>query len=435
MTEQVSGQIELSGKELKNLEKKSDSIADLRNDIEDNLNKSTSVLVKIILGGAISLRASDIHLEPEEKNVRIRFRIDGDLQDVIFIPKAVYSSLLSRIKLLSKMKLNIFQKPQDGRFSIIIVDGEENDIEVRTSVLPTEYGESFVIRILNPKNLINLEDLGLRLDLLDLFQKEIKKPNGMILVTGPTGSGKTTTLYSFLKKIQKPDIKIITIEDPIEYRLDGITQTQVDPERGYNFANGLRSIVRQDPDVILVGEIRDPDTAKIAIQAALTGHLVLSTLHTNDAAGTVARLVSLGAKTSNIGPAINIVIAQRLIRKVCPKCSKLRKISETELKKLKRDLKNIPSKIKIPKINKGTLIPQTVGCKYCNFTGYHGRVGIFEAIPIDEEMEEFITKQSSIAEIRDLAIKKGMVTMHQDGLIKVLEKVTTIEEVERITGQ
>ena len=435
MTEEVSGQIELSSQELKSLEKKFDNIVDLKENINENLDSSTSILVKTILIGAINLRASDIHFEPEENKVRIRFRIDGDLQDVILIPKPVYTPLLSRIKLLSKMKLNIFKRPQDGRFTIVIADDERNDIEVRTSILPTEYGESLVIRILNPKNLINLEDLGLRPDLFDLFQKEIQKPNGMILVTGPTGSGKTTTLYSFLKKIQKPDIKIITIEDPIEYRLDGITQTQVDPDRGYNFANGLRSIVRQDPDVILVGEIRDPDTAKIAIQAALTGHLVLSTLHTNDAAGTIARLVSLGAKTSNIGPAVNIVIAQRLVRKVCPKCSKLKKISATELEKIKKSLNNIPKTIKIPKINSETLIPQKVGCKYCNFTGYRGRVGIFEAIPIDEEMEEFITKQSSIAEIKNLAIKKGMVTMHQDGLIKVLEKVTTIEEVERITGE
>lgn len=435
MTEEVSGQIELSSQELKSLEKKFDNIVDLKENINENLDSSTSILVKTILIGAINLRASDIHFEPEESKVRIRFRIDGDLQDVILIPKPVYTPLLSRIKLLSKMKLNIFKRPQDGRFTIVIADDERNDIEVRTSILPTEYGESLVIRILNPKNLINLEDLGLRPDLFDLFQKEIQKPNGMILVTGPTGSGKTTTLYSFLKKIQKPDIKIITIEDPIEYRLDGITQTQVDPDRGYNFANGLRSIVRQDPDVILVGEIRDPDTAKIAIQAALTGHLVLSTLHTNDAAGTIARLVSLGAKTSNIGPAVNIVIAQRLVRKVCPKCSKLKKISATELEKIKKSLNNIPKTIKIPKINSETLIPQKVGCKYCNFTGYRGRVGIFEAIPIDEEMEEFITKQSSIAEIKNLAIKKGMVTMHQDGLIKVLEKVTTIEEVERITGE
>ena len=435
MIKKVSGQIELSSKELKELEKKSDSILDLKKNIENNLDNSTSTLVKIILSGAINLRASDIHLEPEENKVRIRFRIDGDLQDIMSIPKEVYTSLLSRVKLLSKMKLNISERPQDGRFSIIILGNEKNDIEVRTSILPTEYGESFVIRILNPKNLINLEELGLRPDLLDLFQKEIKKPNGMILVTGPTGSGKTTTLYSFLKKIQKPDIKIITIEDPIEYRLEGITQTQVDPGRGYNFANGLRSIVRQDPDVILVGEIRDQNTAKIAIQAALTGHLVLSTLHTNDAAGTIARLVSLGAQTSNIGPAVNIVIAQRLVREVCPKCSKLRKISEIELKKLEKNLKGLPHDIKIPKINKDTLVPQTVGCKYCNVTGYRGRVGIFEAIPIDEEMEEFIAKQSSIASIRDLAIKKGMVTMHQDGFIKVLEKVTTIQEVERITGQ
>ena len=253
---------------------------------------------------------------------------------------------------MSKLKLNITDKPQDGRFSI---ESGGQLIEIRTSSLPAEYGESIVMRVLNPKNLIALDDLGLRKDLLKTFEKEIKKPNGMIIVTGPTGSGKTTTLYAFLKKIQNPEIKIITIEDPIEYHLKGVSQTQVSPEKGYTFAEGLKSIVRQDPDVILVGEIRDLETAKIALQAALTGHLVLSTLHTNDAAGTIPRLVDLGANASSVAPALKMAVAQRLVRKVCKKCSTLSKPTEKELSEIKKGLKSLPSAIKIPDLDKAQI--------------------------------------------------------------------------------
>jgi type II secretory ATPase GspE/PulE/Tfp pilus assembly ATPase PilB-like protein len=279
-----------------------------------------------------------------------------------------------------------------------------------------------------------MEALGLREDLLNIFKKEIKKPNGMIIVTGPTGSGKTTTLYAFLRKIAKPEIKIITIEDPIEYHLKGISQTQVDPKKGYDFASGLKSIMRQDPDVILVGEIRDLETASIALQAALTGHLVFTTLHTNDAAGTVARLQALGEKPVNIAPAINMAIAQRLVRKVCQKCVKFEKVSKESLEKIKKGLSSLKS-FKIPKITPETKIPKIVGCQDCNFTGYRGRIGIFEAFLVDDEIEKFILTSPSIADLREKVIKKGMITMYQDGLIKVLEGVTTIEEVERVTGE
>ncbi|GAI19677.1 unnamed protein product, partial [marine sediment metagenome] len=253
--------------------------------------------------------------------------------------------------------------------------------------------------------------------------------------TGPTGSGKTTTLYAFLKKIQKPEIKIITIEDPIEYHLKGVSQTQVNPLKGYDFASGLQSIMRQDPDVILVGEIRDSKTSKIALQAALTGHLVFTTLHTNDAAGTITRLTSLGGDLKNIGPAINLAIAQRLVRKICKKCSRPKTVSPAVLNKMKTALKGLPKRVKIPKLKKGLKISQAKGCKYCNFTGYRERIGIFEAILIDEEMEKFILKNPSIASFRKLAIKKGMVTILQDGTIKALQGLTTIEEVERVTGE
>jgi len=271
--------------------------------------------------------------------------------------------------------------------------------------------------------------------LLKIFGREIKKPNGMIIVTGPTGSGKTTTLYAFLKKIQKPEIKIITIEDPIEYHLKGISQTQVAPEKGYDFASGLKSIMRQDPDVILVGEIRDLETTNIALQASLTGHLVLSTLHTNDAAGTVARLLDLGASAASIAPAINMAVAQRLVRIVCKKCTKLLPIDSATLQKMKKALRNLPKEVKVLSLTEKLKILKTKGCQFCNFTGYQGRVGIFESFLIDEEMEKFVLTMPSIPALRERAVKKGMITMYQDGLIKALKAITTIEEVERVTGE
>jgi type II secretory ATPase GspE/PulE/Tfp pilus assembly ATPase PilB-like protein len=289
------------------------------------------------------------------------------------------------------------------------------------------------MRILNPLSVVTLVDLGLRPDLLETFRKEIQKPNGMIICTGPTGSGKTTTLYAFLREILNPEIKIITIEDPIEYHLEGISQTQVEKAKGYDFANGLRAIVRQDPDVILVGEIRDLETTQIALQAALTGHLVLSTVHTNDAAGTITRLQALGEKPVNIAPAINIAIAQRLIRKVCQKCRGFKEASAEELEKIKKTLKNLPKNVKIPELKKGIKIPVAKGCKECDSTGYKKRVGIFEVFPIDDEMEKLILQSPSIAQVRELAVKKGMVLMKQDGYIKVLEGTTTLEEVDRVT--
>jgi len=387
---------------------------------------ATEVL-EIILGGAIGIGASDMHIEPEKEQVKLRVRFDGILQDVLLLSKNIYENILSRIKLLSGIKFNITDRPQDGRFSVAIGASE---IEIRVSSLPSEYGETIVLRILNPKSLVSLRELGLREDLLVLFQREIKKPNGMIIVTGPTGSGKTTTLYAFLKEIQKPEIKIITIEDPIEYHLAGISQTQVAQEKGYDFASGLRSIVRQDPDVILVGEVRDLETADIGLQAALTGHLVLTTLHTNDAAGTVARLVNLGVKPADIGPALNVAIAQRLVRKVCQKCAKFEKPSLGESNKIKKELRGVSKKN-----TKNIKIPRAAGCQYCNSTGYKGRVGLFEAFLIDDEMEKFILKNPSIAELKEKAIKNGMLTMKQDGFVKILEGITTIEEVERVTGE
>jgi len=432
VSKKIVGEVKILPETLFKIQKKIKNISDFKEVIKASLEKEVTEVLEILLGGAINLDASDIHIEPREEESKIRVRIDGILQDVLVFNRGIYERILSRIKLLSGMKLNITDRPQDGRFSILT---EKMAIEIRASSLPAEYGESIVLRILNPKSLIEIEALGLRKDLLEIFKKEIKRPNGMIIVTGPTGCGKTTTLYAILTRIQSPEIKIITIEDPIEYHLKGISQTQVDPKAGYDFANGLKSIMRQDPDVILVGEIRDLETVETALQAALTGHLVLTTLHTNDAAGTVARLTSLGAKPSNIGPAINVAIAQRLVRKVCQKCAQFKTISSQDFKKLKKTLTRVPKTLKIPKLSQKTKIRQAKGCKYCNFTGYRGRAGIFETFLVDDEMEKFILTNPSIAALREKAIKKGMITMKQDGLIKALEGVTTIEEVERVVGE
>lgn len=367
------------------------NITDFTKKIEEHVAGTTTDLLDIVMSGAIAMQASDIHFEPQEEQVRLRVRVDGLLQDAFTFEKEAYHHLLSRLKILSKIKLNITDKAQDGRFSI---EGDGSLIEIRTSSLPSEYGESVVMRILNPKNLKALDTLGLRKDLYDIFVEEIKKPNGMIVVTGPTGAGKTTTLYAFLLKIQNPEIKIITIEDPIEYHIKGISQTQAEPEKGYGFAEGLRSIVRQDPDVILVGEIRDLETAKIALQASLTGHLVLTTLHTNDAAGTIPRLIDLGADAASVASALRMVVAQRLVRKICQDCS-------------------------------------GKGCSICNQTGYKGRVGLYEVFLVDEEMQKLILTNPPVSAIKKLAIKKGMITIWESGLIEVKNGATTLEEVKK----
>ncbi|MBX4200671.1 GspE/PulE family protein [Candidatus Parcubacteria bacterium] len=430
----ILGSVTITDDIIKDIETSVNHIADFEKTIKRHLNENTTNLLDIILFGAVHLEASDVHLEPEEHNVRLRIRIDGILHDAAFFEPAIYHNLLSRLKLESKIKLNITDKPQDGRFTVVIKDLV---IEIRTSSLPAEYGESIVMRILNPKNLIGLESLGLRKDLHEIFLKEIKKPNGMIIITGPTGSGKTTTLYAFLMKVQDPEIKIITIEDPIEYHLEGISQTQVSPEKGYTFSEGLRSIVRQDPDVILVGEVRDLETAKIALQASLTGHLVLSTLHTNDAPGSIPRLVDLGADVASIAPAIKMAIGQRLIRKVCQKCSSLVKLNSTELSEIKEGVKNVPKSVEFPRDFEKVKIAKISekGCEACNFSGYKGRKGLYEVFLVDAEMEKFILTNPPASSVKELAIKKGMVTMFQSGLIEILEGNTTLEEVKKVVGE
>ncbi len=416
-------------------EKDIHTLPDLKKKAEEVAPKDVSILLKAILSGAIILDSSDVHLESTPNGSTLRTRVDGVLQEVTTFDIQRQQRLVSRIKLLSGLKLNVEDKPQDGRFSIVINrEVGDEEIEVRVSTLPTEYGETIVMRLLNPKNLISLEDLGLRKDLYQIFSIQSERPNGMIIVTGPTGSGKTTTLYAFLKKIRSSEIKVITIEDPIEYHLSGISQTQVNPKKGYDFAAGLKSIVRQDPDAILVGEIRDLETASIALQAALTGHLVLSTLHTNDAAGTIARLQALGEKPVNIAPAINVAIAQRLVRKACPKCMEMKPMSDDVYEEMKKELGSLPKNTDMPELKPGMNIAVIKGCEHCNFTGYKGRIGIFEALIIDDEIQDFILTSPSSSALQKLAVKKGMTLMKQDGLIKVLEGMTTMEEVKRVVG-
>lgn len=386
-----------------------------------------SRLLEVILGAAIALGASDIHIEPEEAYVQLRLRLDGILQKVTSFDRATYALLNSRVKLLSGLKLNLKAEAQDGRFSVKVA---EADIEIRTSLLPGAYGESIVLRLLDPKSIsVPLESLGIHPILLRVIEQHISRPNGMLLTTGPTGSGKTTTLYAFLRKIHTPGVKIITIEDPIEYHLPGIVQTQVEAAKHYTFASGLRSALRQDPDVIMVGEIRDEETAEIAINASLTGHLVFSTLHTNNAAGTFPRLVDLGVNPKTISSAINLTMAQRLVRRLCDACKKEVGIDAKNLARFEKVLEHLPKSARPVTMAK---MWTAARCEKCNGTGYKGRVGIYEGILTDPAVEAAVREGGSEREIELAALTQGIPTMAQDGILKVLAGVTSLEELERV---
>ncbi|MEI6494578.1 MAG: GspE/PulE family protein, partial [bacterium] len=390
-----------------------------------------SGMLETILAGALSTEASDIHIEPQDAEVRLRYRLDGVLQDILYFDKRIYQQILSRIKLVSGLRLNIKQMAQDGRFSIRVGEAE---IEIRTSILPGNYGESIVMRVLNPKNIaVEFESLGVDDHLFSIFDREIKKPNGMILLTGPTGSGKTTTLYAFLKKVNDSGTKIITIEDPVEYHLKGVSQTQVNAKKGYTFLSGLRSALRQDPDIIMVGEIRDAETAKIAINAALTGHLVFSTLHTNNAAGAIPRLIDLGVNPKIISSALTLPIAQRLIRKLCNQCKQEYIPKEEERKLIEPIIPGI--KLKKPDMivpEKADKLWKAVGCIACNNTGYKGRQGIFEAIEMDKAVAAVTVLNPSEREIKQAAIPQGVLDMRQDGIVKVLHGITSLDDLGRV---
>jgi type IV pilus assembly protein PilB len=441
-TEEITGRVRIDEKRLNELKAGLTTLDGVKNalDLLGQASGQTAQILEILLAGAMANRASDIHLEPTKQAVHLRLRIDGILHDVFGNFKHnIYLYLLSRIKLLSSLKINIHDEAQDGRFTIKFPDKE---VEVRVAIAPSEFGEVAVMRLLDPGTIsLDLKELGLRDDDLEIIEKELKRPNGLMLNTGPTGSGKTTTLYAFLKHKKSPEIKIITIEDPIEYHLEGIEQTQVDDEAGYTFANGLRSLMRQDPDVILVGEIRDKETGEIGVQAALTGHLVFSTLHTNAAAGAIPRLLDLGVKASSIGPALNLVIAQRLVRRLCLECKKETPLENKFLTGQETDLKTRVQKFleKLPKrVDKNAFkeikIFEPTGCPKCNNTGYKGRIAIYELLLVGPEMEELISAQAGEPKIQKFALAQGMATMQQDGILKVISGITTFEEVEGITG-
>ena len=420
--------VKITAEDIENFRKKIRTYKDLNQEIQ---KVSISDIISLIIASAISSRASDIHIEAEEKDVKIRFRIDGVLVDAAEVSKDLWKNIISRIKLISSLKINVVDRPQDGRFTITLPNDK---IDVRVSCLPTAFGESVVMRLLRSSATgLKFEDLGLEGEAFERLSRQIRRPNGILITTGPTGSGKTTTLYSILNKINRPEIKILTLEDPIEYQLKGINQSQVDRSKGYTFAKGLRSLLRQDPDVIMVGEIRDAETAQIAVQAALTGHLVISTLHTNNAVGAIPRLLSLGVKPYLLAPALNVVIAQRLVRRICPKCKNETKLSPEILSRVKSDIAPIASDRKISlenlKFYKGE------GCPYCQGLGYHGRIGIYEVLDIDDEIKQVIN-QGEVKEydIERLALKKGMITMVQDGLLKAIRGITTVEEVLRVTA-
>ena len=390
-----------------------------------NTARRISSTLETIFAGAISLSASDIHIEPEEADIRLRYRLDGVLHDILDLDRSIYERLASRLKLLAGLKLNVKNEAQDGRFTFEI---GEKQVEVRTSVIPGASGESIVMRLLDPSVAsFNMDQLGLNDALSALMKAELKRPNGMIITTGPTGSGKTTALYAFLREAHTPEVKIITIEDPVEYKVDNIVQTQVDHD--YSFAQGLRAILRQDPDIIMVGEIRDSEVAETAIQAAQTGHLVFSTLHTNDAAGAFPRLIDLGVDYRTIGSAINVVLGQRLVRVLCNECKEAYTATADERSLIEAVLKGHPAP---PPIPESLTLYRAKGCNACSGTGFAGRQGIFEAIKMDNAVEEAVIRDPREHVILEAAATQGIPSMAEDGIEKVVHGTTSLTELRRV---
>jgi len=389
-------------------------------------------IVSTILEYALKARASDIHIEPQEENVRIRYRIDGILQEKYLLPRNVHDAVVSRIKILSSLKIDEKRVPQDGRF-FFSADGL--DVDLRVSTLPTTYGEKVVMRLLKKSQKVpSLPDLGLRGLALKNLMNSIQRPHGIIIICGPTGSGKTTTLYSILDIVATSKVNVVTIEDPVEYQMKGVNQVQVNVQAGLTFASALRSFLRQDPNVIMVGEIRDAETADLAINAALTGHLVFSTLHTNDASGVPPRLLDMGAEPFLLVSSLNCVVGQRVLRRVCKDCVSEMEMTPDQENEIKNTLGPIYGMIeeKFKKEGKKMTIPKIVGCEKCNNTGYMGRVAIYEVMPVNERLSKLIIEKATASQIQSAAMEDGMMSMKQDGYAKVLEGVTTMEEVVRV---
>lgn len=397
--------------------------------VEKELKREAAIsivaLVDALIEEAHALRASDIHIDQSGKDVKVRIRIDGVLQDAYTIPKEIQSEVITRIKVIAGLRTDEHQTPQDGRFRVLPEGGKP--IDIRVSITPTYHGENAVLRLLSERaEKFTLEMLGFSEGARKQIEHAIRNPYGMILVTGPTGSGKTTTLYTLLKQLNTKEISIITIEDPIEYAIEGINQMQVNPHAGLTFANGLRSMLRQDPDIIMVGEVRDAETAGLAVNTALTGHLVLSTLHTNDAATTLPRLLDFGLEPYLITATVNIVIGQRLVRKICENCREEYALTKEQEENICRMEGAAACTERVKKLWRGK------GCDTCNNSGYHGRIGIYEVMPVDDALREAMLKRSSASDMKKIAVSNGMRTMVQDGFSKAIQGITTLEEILRV---
>ena len=395
--------------------------------LEESAKAPIVKIVDLMITEALKKRASDIHVEPAERELRVRYRVDGHLYDIFRLPKKNQNAILARLKIISGLDITEARLPQDGRFKVKLKDRE---IDFRVSALPTTFGQKFVLRSLDKTKLaLGLDTLGISAEPLRLLQEAIKKPYGMLLITGPTGCGKSTTLYSILTKLNTPELNVVTIEDPVEYQVEGVTQIPVKPEIGLTFASGLRSVLRQSPDVIMVGEIRDSETADIAVKASLTGQLVLSTLHTNDAVGAITRLIDMGVEPFLVASSLIVTSAKRLCRRVCPSCREEIHIPKESWKKLGIE-KVVAISGKKPVFYKGK------GCHQCNNIGYFERIGIHEVLMIDDSLRDMIIKRSSSSQIKDFAVKeKGMLTLRDDAMLKVVEGITTLEEAIQATTE
>lgn len=390
-------------------------------------------IVDVILSNAIEGNASDIHIEPSEKDVRVRYRIDGILHTSLMLPRNVHAAIVTRIKILSNLKIDESRLPQDGRFHMEV---GKKAVDLRVSILPLIYGEKIVMRILDKTGSVpTLEQLGIRARNLQWINENIKKTHGIFLITGPTGSGKSTTLYSILSILNTPSVNIVTLEDPVEYFIQGVNQSQINPDIGLTFAAGLRSILRQDPNVVMVGEIRDKETCEIAVHAALTGHLLFSTLHTNNSIGAMPRMIDMGVEPFLLAASVNVVMAQRLVRKICPSCKVEIPVTKAVEQEIKKGLTNIPDEYfqglerNVVKMFKGE------GCEKCGKTGYQGRFGIYEVLPVTTEIQDMVLAKKSSHELYETGAKLGMITMKQDGLVKILRGETTMDEVIRVTTE
>ncbi len=390
-------------------------------------------IVDVILSNAIEGNASDIHVEPSEKDVRVRYRIDGILHTSLMLPKSIHSAIVSRIKILSNLKIDESRLPQDGRFH---VDVGKKSVDLRVSILPLIYGEKIVMRILDKTtNAPTLEQLGIRGLGLTWIKENIKKTHGIFLITGPTGSGKSTTLYSILSILNTPTVNILTLEDPVEYFIEGVNQSQINPDIGLTFANGLRSMLRQDPNIIMVGEIRDKETAEIAVHAALTGHLLFSTLHTNNSVGAMPRMIDMGIEPFLLTASVNLIMAQRLVRKICPDCKQEIPLTKAVEEEIRKSLENVPEEYFEGLDRKNLKVFKGAGCEKCGHTGYNGRSGIYEVLPVTPDIQDLVLSKSSTRRLYEEAAKLGMITMKQDGVIKILRGETTMEEIIRVTTE